>query len=205
MRYLDGRSCGTDALNVVIRSLPTAHHSHKKTINIDSRKMHFPQKKLLGFDRICQNPLLSWSENMKSATLPADKSAIRNPRSEMGGPYLTNCLLSYAYITDQPFVKTPGFHWLIEWLFVNISQQYSRTRFLLSTREGKRIWNGSWSPKNPVTLNRWSTGFRVLCPLEKCMVKDVVINQPCQQRPRGVDIPLYRNGEKKSDGGTHCG
>ena len=27
---------------------------------------------------------------MKSATLPVDKSAIRNPKSEMGGPYLSN-------------------------------------------------------------------------------------------------------------------
>jgi len=39
------------------------------------------------YDKIvCYNGL----ENMESATLLADKSAIRNPKSEMEGPYMSN-------------------------------------------------------------------------------------------------------------------
>ena len=43
-------------------------------------------------------------ENMKSATLPADKSAIRNPKSEMEGPYLSN---SCAMVLSEKYPASP--------------------------------------------------------------------------------------------------
>ena len=79
------------ALPTLPRPPPIAHHSQKKAFNLDAIKKNAKFLKnswiVTVFDKIvCYNGL----ENMKSATLLADKSAIRNLKSEMGGPYLSN-------------------------------------------------------------------------------------------------------------------
>jgi len=92
---------------------------------------------------------------------------ICNPQSEIrNGRALS--VKQMRYDNPKLFYAQRHFHWLLSSVWVKNIRQYSRTKFLLSTREGKRIWNGPRSHQNPVTLKRWRAGFFVL-PVPKAI------------------------------------
>ncbi len=76
--------CCDRSLTILTTTLPIAHYSHKKTINLDAIKKNakfsgkFFSCVTVYVKSICYNGL----ENMKSA--------IRNLKSEMAGPYMSN-------------------------------------------------------------------------------------------------------------------
>ena len=116
------------------------------------------------------------------------KSAIQNPKSEIGGPYMTNpcaMVLKNQHPISRIKYRVSRIQFLLTFRRVRYKQHsalFPNQASSFNPPTGKEDLKWSMIAKNPVTLNRWRTGFCVFWP--NLVVKGkIAVGMPITRHP----------------------